>query len=192
MTLDLRPVLLMLDLLRSRMCRRRSLRWVAPAMAGLGLGCLAPSRGYPLYPASDGARPDESRVAQLQGYVRYVDGAVVSPHGASFEVLPGCHLIGTPSTWGDATTGNTAAVIVTTGKVTFALPMKSGYRYTVRVELGATTGLSGTATIKAYESDALGTTTRTFEPASGTVDSTTCEEVKPAPGQLESRRTVLP
>ena len=170
-----RPLLLMQDLLRSRMCRRRSLRWVAPAMAGLGLGCLAaPSRGYPLYPLSDGARPDESRVAQLQGYVRYVDDVVVSPHGASFEVLPGCHVIGTPSTWGDATTGNTAAVIVTTGKVTFALPMKSGYRYTVRVELGARTGLSGTAAIKAYESDALGTTTRTFEPAGSTVDSKTC------------------
>ena len=151
-------------------------------MAGLGLGCLAaPSRGYPLYPSSDGARPDESRVAQLQGYVRYVDDAVVSTHGASFEVLPGCHVIGTPSTWGDATTGNTAAVIVTTGKVTFALPMKSGYRYTVKVALGATTGTSRTAAIKAYESDALGTTTRTFKPASGTVDSTTCEEVKPAP-----------
>ena len=168
-----RPILH--DALESSMRLRRCLRWVAPAMASLGLGCLAsPSRGYPLYPSSDGARPDESRVAQVDGYVRYVDGADVSPHGESFEVLPGCHIVGTPSTWGDATTNNTAAVIVPTGKVTFALPMKAGYRYTVKVELGATSGPTGTSVIKAYESDGHGTT-RTFGPASGTVDPTTCE-----------------
>ena len=38
--------------------------------ASLGLGCLAsPSRGYTLYPSPDGARPDESQVAQLTGYL---------------------------------------------------------------------------------------------------------------------------
>jgi hypothetical protein len=176
--------LLLQDALKSSMRWRRSLRRVAPAVASIGLGCLAsPSRGYPLYPSSDGARPDESRVAQLEGYVRYVDGANVSPHGESFEVQPGCHIVGTPSTWGDATMGNTAAVIVTTGKVTFALPMKPGYRYTVRVELGPSSGRNGTAAIEAYESDGRGTTTRTFGPTNGTVDPATCEQVNPAPSR---------
>ena len=160
----------------------RSLRRVAPAIASLGLGCVASSpRGYPLYPSPDGARPDESQVAQLGGYVRYVDGADMSSHGTSFEVLPGCHVVGTPSTWGDATS-NTAAVIMTTGRLTFALPMKSGYRYTVRAEVEHMTGPTGTGGIKAYESDGRGTTTRTFGPTSGAVDPATCEEAKvPAP-----------
>jgi hypothetical protein len=164
--------------------RKPSLRRFAPAIASLALGCLAsPSRGYPLYPSSDGARPSESQVAELDGYVRFVDGANVSPHGASFELLPGCHVVGTPSTWGDSTTTNTAAVIVTTGKLTFALPMKPGYRYQVKVELGPTSGRNGSAATTAYERDDRGTITRTFAPARGSVDPTTCEEEKAVPSR---------
>ena len=95
--------------------------------------------------------------------------------------MPDCHIVGTPSRWGDATTGNTAAVVWPTGKWTFALPMRPGYRYTIRVELVQMTGATATGAIKAYESDSRGTTTRTFGPASGTVDSTTCDEATASP-----------
>lgn len=62
------------------------------------LGCIAgEGRGYPLYPTTDAGPMAPSRVARLAGYVRFVDGVDVSEHGTTFELLPGCHLVGTPS-----------------------------------------------------------------------------------------------
>jgi hypothetical protein len=87
-------------------------------MVSLALACVGtPSRGYPLYP-SDTGRRDESEVALLGGYVQFVDGQDVGSHGGLFEVLPGCHVIGTPSRWLASSPTGTGAVTASTGKVT--------------------------------------------------------------------------
>ncbi|HZU85184.1 MAG TPA: hypothetical protein VE987_19765, partial [Polyangiaceae bacterium] len=112
----------------------RGRRIVCSALAALGgasacfgsSSCIGgPSRGYALY-AAEGRRPDPSEVARLSGYVRFVDGRDVSSYGASFELLPGCHVIGTRSTWGSDVSGSATGMIVSTGTWTFALPMRAG------------------------------------------------------------------
>lgn len=156
---------------------RRWGRAAAPAMAVLCLACVAArSRGYPLYPSTVG-RLDETRVAQLGGYVRLVDGQVVSALGTQFELLPGCHVIGTPSLWVGSTLTGRGAVRANTGELTFALPMKAGYHYTIEVVVSP--GLNGrrfTHVVSAFEQDPQGTKTRTFKRAksSGTIE--TCQE----------------
>jgi hypothetical protein len=129
-------------------------------------------------------RPDVREVARLAGYVQYVDGRDVSAYGGSFELLPGCHVIGTPSEWGSAK-DNTAAVRATTGKQIFALPMKAGCAYDVELEVPEMTGPTGTIAIRAYERDARGEKTRTFARATSDGDLEACEREggKPPSGE---------
>jgi hypothetical protein len=153
----------------------RSVRGVA-AMASVALACVGtPSRGYPLYP-SDGARRDITEVAQLGGYVRFVDGQDVGAHGKLFEVPPGCHVIATPSRWMGVSPTGTGAVTATTGKVTFALPMKAGHQYSVELLVRPITGPTTTIEIKAFERDGRGTMTRTFSYAKSRADLVSCHK----------------
>jgi len=69
-------------------------------------------RGEPLYPATE-PRLSENQVAQLGGYVRQVDGKEVK-EGKAFELLPGCHVVGTPARWRRADSGGTGGVLVDT------------------------------------------------------------------------------
>src|SRR5882672_1997302 len=117
-------------------------------------GCLAPhERGEPLYPLTD-ARPKREDVAQLGGYVRMVDNQQVT-EGKSFELLPGCHIVGTPARWGrvDSSSGG---VLVDTGHQTFALVMKAGHRYFVGVSVKMMGGSTGSAVVEATEEDPQG------------------------------------
>jgi hypothetical protein len=137
-------------------------------------GCIAGSaRGYALY-ATEGGRPGLDEVARLGGYVRYVDGQDVSGHGGPFELLPGCHVIGTPSEWGSINGAATAAVMAKTGKWMFALPMRADYYYSVDVEVPPMTGPTAPLSIHAHEKDASGKTTRTFASATSAQDLESC------------------
>ncbi len=138
------------------------------------LGCIGgQSRGYPLYPATDPPRRQEE-VAELTGYVSLVDGQDVSSHGASFELLPGCHLVATPSEWGRFE--SSGGVIVKTGHLTFALPMKAGRRYLVDVEVRTMGGSTGTAVVEATEKDINGNTTQMFGPVTSTEVVEACKQ----------------
>ena len=136
------------------------------------VGCLAGhGRGYALYAATDTPRTPEE-VAQLTGYVEKVDGTNVTEHGQSFEVLPGCHLIVTPQSWGRV--GESGGITWKTGHLTFALPMKAGRQYLVEVQAHRVGGASFGGRIVAFEKDMQGNVTQEFGPATGTVDLSTC------------------
>jgi hypothetical protein len=176
--------------LRSDGGLRQWIRAAALAMAALGLACVtARSRGYPLYPSTTG-RLDETRVARLGGYVHFVDGQDISALGGQFELLPGCHVIGTPALWGGSTLTGRGTVRAHTGEVTFALPMKAGYQYTVEVVIYP--GLNGgryTHVVRAFEQDAQGAKTRTFKraPSSSTIEACRDEADEESPPGAEDQ-----
>jgi hypothetical protein len=138
-------------------------------------------RGEPLYPAT-GPRPSESQVAQVGGYVRQIDGKEVK-EGKAFELLPGCHVVGTPARWGRVDSGGTGGVLVDTGHQMFALVMKPGHKYLVEVAVEMMGGSMGSAVVHAVESDAAGTRTGVFGPAANSADLETCKQMgsRPAP-----------
>ncbi len=147
--------------------------------AGVVLGCLAACgaagerRGRPLYPTP--AQPlARSEVAVLSGYVAEVDGEDVSDETGSFELLPGCHVVRTPSEWGvhDAE----SVMVAETGVVPFALTMKGGYAYEVRVRTSGPTAPSGTFIIEAVETDPQGNPAGRFDPVTQPADLERCAE----------------
>jgi hypothetical protein len=137
-----------------------------------GTGC-----GYPLYSGPE--LLEEEKVASLTGYVHDVDGKDVSAHGQSFDLLPGCHIVGTPSKWG--TMDSRAGVVITTGPHKFAIPMKAGHSYIV--EVGSSSAYfsapASPAYVSAREMDARGKTSRTFAPA------TSAQELQDCPKQAQ-------
>jgi len=139
----------------------------------LATGCIhQPDRGTPLY---DTAEPlQRHQVAVLSGYVRYVDGKEVSALPSPYELLPGCHVVGTPSSWGKGT--QSGAIVAHTGMLQFALPMKAGHRYSIRVQASPMTGPTGPLTIAACESDAERNIVSTFGPVSDAADLAGCGE----------------
>ena len=155
-------------------CERKLVFGTGLAMVLLVGGCITGNRrGYALYPP--GRQLARSEVAAVMGYVKEIDGKDQSQHGSSFELLPGCHLVGTPATWGspDSRTGMT---IISTGKQIFALPMKAGYSYVVEVGADGPGPLPvGPAYLLAREVDASGTTIREFAPARGEEDIIACQ-----------------
>ncbi len=50
-------------------------------------------------------------------------------------MLPGCHVVTTPTKWGTQT--NTSGMVALTGPVTFALQMTAGHHYAVIVDTGS-------------------------------------------------------
>jgi len=139
-------------------------------------GCVSPrQRGYPLYTASDSPRGPQE-VAQLGGYVWLVDGRNVADYGTQFELLPGCHLVTTPTAWGRVEP-NSGGVMVHSGHLTFALPMKPGYRYVIDVQpqmMGG--GNTGRAAVQAAETDLNGDITRVFAAVKSQAEVEACKQ----------------
>ncbi|MGB8294578.1 MAG: hypothetical protein WCG85_04060 [Polyangia bacterium] len=131
-----------------------------------------PDRLYPPGPQPLGPQ----QVSTLAGYVQFVDDKDVSSLSGYFELLPGCHIIGTPSRMGVPTPGRTSVGTLTTGRWTFALPMRAGHEYRIENKDSGMMGPRGRFTIKAYESDLRGNKTREFEHAASPKDIEGCKE----------------
>jgi hypothetical protein len=145
------------------------------AFSALVVGCLGdPARGYPLYTRTE-ELPAVADVARLSGYVQSVDGRDVSSVRPPFELLPGCHVILTPSHWGSFASDKASGITATTGAVNFVLPMKPGSSYSVKVETAEVSGPVGEISLRTYERDAKGNVTRTFPPAGGQWDPERCK-----------------
>src|SRR5690349_8551165 len=122
------------------------------AMVGaLLVGCVSGSgegNGYALY--ADPADAKEG-VATLVGDVASVDGRRVSDYGHRFLLLGGCHTVKTTTTWGGA--ASDGAVMAHLPEVSFAMDMKVGLTYVVRIGTeGPADSASGVA-ISAIEQD---------------------------------------
>jgi len=104
-------------------------------------GCISGAgvRPYRLYPPAPQPLGPE-QVSTLTGYVQFVDDKDVSSLGGYFELLPGCHVIGTPLRGGVPTPGRTSVGTFATGRLDFALPMRAGHQY--RIE-NRDTGMMG-------------------------------------------------
>ena len=133
-------------------------------------GCISASSAN-WYPLHDEQLPP-SRVARLSGYVRFVDGRDLADHGRSFELLPGCHVVGTPEKWGGASLD--AAMVATTGVVYFALPMKPGRHYSIDVHTDGMAGPVGTLRIEARETASNGEPTELFAPVTSQAEIDAC------------------
>jgi len=137
--------------------------------------CISVARPARLYaPAPQPLRPEQA--STLTGYVQFVDGNDVSSLGGYFELLPGCHVIGTPSHWSEHSPGSNSAVVANTERWTFALPMRAGHQYRIEVIVREMTGPTAPLTILGYESDLGGNKTREFEHAASAKDIDACIE----------------
>lgn len=140
----------------------------------MGFGCITSEPpSYPLYaPIADPA--PRTQVARLSGYVRNIDGRDVSSLGHSFGLLPGCHVVQTPSQWGAL--GLDGVVVVSTGVRAFALVVRPGHQYAVRVMApGPLAWSSGRGQVTADEKDRDGHVTATFEATSNEDDLWACK-----------------
>lgn len=129
-----------------------------------------PDRLYPTPPQP--LAPDQ--VSTLTGYVQFVDDRDVSELGGYFELLPGCHIIGTPSHMSAPFPSTRSVGTMTTGRWTFALPMSAGHQYQISVIMP--TARTVPLTIKAYETDLRGHKTREFERVASAKDVEACKE----------------
>jgi hypothetical protein len=112
---------------RKHNCSMQKHGMIFIAIFALSAACVSgggprPDRLYPPTPQPLGPQ----QVSTLAGYVQFVDDKDVSSLGGYFELLPGCHVIGTPSHWADQSPGGNLTVTATTGRWTFALPMEGG------------------------------------------------------------------
>jgi hypothetical protein len=147
------------------------------ALALSAASCLSGAgvRPYRLYPpAPQPLAPEQG--STLTGYVQFVDDKDVSSLGGYFELLPGCHVIGTPSRGGVPTPGRTSIGTFDTGQLNFALPMRAGHQYRIENRDTGMMGLKGRFTIKAYEIDLRGNKTREFERVTSQKDIEACKE----------------
>jgi hypothetical protein len=159
-----------------RMDRRRppiSALFVLCCTLGLSACIASNQRGYPLYP--DGRVLEQSQVATVAGYIQTIDNKDVSAHGTRFEVLPGCHLVVTPTASGSL--GNTGGSVITTGHQAFALRMKAGHSYTI--ETGSApfmSGPTGGAYVRAREQAPEGNTLQEFAPIKDSQEIRNCRD----------------
>jgi hypothetical protein len=143
-----------------------------------GPACIAGvPRGYPLYTAVP--RPGVDQVAMLAGYVARVDLREVGSLGGIFELLPGCHVIETPTKWAEGS--SYGALVATTGTITFAIPTRPAHRYEIVVEADVPTGPVGPISIRARESDLAGETVRFWGPARSRDEVEACWAQRPVP-----------
>lgn len=117
---------------------------------------------YPLYPATVPA-PAPDKVSHLSGYVQFVDGRDVSSFGKSFDLLPGCHEVQTPLSYGHSEM-NAGVMYWETGHVIYSMQMKPGYSYVISVSMEKTGGHTYGGQIQATERNADGVVTQTFNP----------------------------
>jgi len=132
---------------------------------------------YPLYSNPEQKRPAE-QLATLVGDLAYVDGKDVSAHGNSFELLPGCHVVGPPEKWGKVDYSH--SIWANIGKLNFAIPMKARHRYVVRIDVGMSNGAGSTLNIVVREETMDGTVTRYFRPIKGLVPVEDCNRAAAA------------
>ncbi len=158
------------------MLRRRGWGGVASFLLA---GCLAGhGRGYPLY-ANSGAPRNPDEVAQLTGYVQKVDGQDVTEHGPPFEVLPGCHIVVTPQSWGKVS--DVGGIVWKTGHLTFALPMKAGRQYLVEVQAAKVGGVTAGGRVVALEKDMTGSVTQELAPITTQQEVAACRAAADPP-----------
>jgi hypothetical protein len=136
---------------------------------------------YPLYPNPE-RHLDASKVARLVALanapmsgalLKSVDGKDVTDKGEqAFELLPGCHVV---QTGDDLLLAND--YVTWRGKIaprTFALKMKPGRTYIVRLSLVQGMSSSARVSIRAEEQDRTGATTATFDPAQNVDEIKAC------------------
>ena len=150
------------------MTARRTTCNVLPPAASLALlvttACLShDDRGHPLFPATD-PPPAREHVARLVGAIDFVDGQKVPSSTDTFELLPGCHVVVTPRSWGHSA-GSYAALAVPTGRASFAIPMRAGHQYVVDVEVTDPEDPQGSVRFVAVERGPDGSTVRRIPPA---------------------------
>jgi hypothetical protein len=142
--------------------------------AGCGLGDVQP---VPLYDAGNRRSPDQ--VATLGGYVASVDGRDVSALGGAFELLPGCHIVTTPTHWGNMSTNS--GVSVTTGAVTFAVSMQAGHRYSIVSASDQNGAPTFRVTIRMDEANLAGEFIGSFAPVKTSAELEACRRAQTAP-----------
>ena len=159
-----------------RLARRGAVWGAALAVSSVLPSCIGGQQtAVALY---DGDPAPSSEVARLSGYVRYVDGVDVATRGSVFELLPGCHLVGTPDSWGRSEASYGAAV-VNTGRLDFALVMRPAHHYAIEVDTDHATGPTGRAWVMAVERDPSGKITKTFGPVQNEEDAERCLAAAP-------------
>jgi hypothetical protein len=143
-----------------------------------GAGCITTDApAVPLYDA--GNRPGPDQVATLGGYVAWVDGRDVTKLGGAFELLPGCHIVTTPTRFGgDNTTG---AISATTGALTFAVSMVAGRHYLIVLGDDLNGAPTGRVTVRLNEMDAAGEAVRAIGPANSSEEIEACRREQVAP-----------
>ncbi|HTA89104.1 MAG TPA: hypothetical protein VK745_06000 [Polyangiaceae bacterium] len=125
-------------------------------------GCIGHGqvRGEPLYPIDTSGPLPLDRVASLSGAIESVDGQPVQT-GHRFELLPGCHTVKNASRWGGA-----GWVNAMNGRMpvrSFAMNMRAGYYYYIRIEEGARSGSGGAPLLVAEEQAPNGKPSRQFD-----------------------------
>jgi hypothetical protein len=147
------------------------------SLAIFSAGCLASSsapRGYPLYAASSD-RPTVSQVATLSAavgvgamsrrggpsiFIKKVDGQDVSALGATFELLPGCHVV-EPEL---PVRAGSLALTDTVGPLAFVFPMLAGHAYTIFVDFFESGVAGRRRNLYGVEQDSSWQRTATFQP----------------------------
>ena len=141
-------------------------------------GCLSVPgvRPYRLYPPAPKPLSSEQVSTLTLGFVvatgmgaQIVDDKDVSSLGGYFKLLPGCHVISTPTPPG----GKNHPTAIQP-RWTFALPMRAGHQYLIERRTGGTMSPTGWFTIKGYESDLRGNKTREFEHIESPKDIESC------------------
>jgi len=141
-------------------------------------GCLFHrGRGEPLYPMN-GERPPPERVAQVDGYIRKIDDKRVEEN-KPYELLPGCHVIETPASWGNVS--SSGGVMVDTGNHVFPVLMREGRRYHVDVSVKTMGGSTGSAAIEAVEQDPSGNKTVVYGLGINVATAEACREAEKSP-----------
>jgi len=141
-------------------------RLIGVGVVGVSLGACVNARNVPAYPLFKTDDPaDEVVVATLVGDVESVDGKSVSSHGHRFALLPGCHTVTNVTNWGGMDTN--AGIRAHLPEVPFALDMKGGLTYVVRISIVGPVGEGGRVQITAVEQDSSGTVLRKFKPGPG-------------------------
>jgi hypothetical protein len=154
----------------------RGARWASAIIAVSSVvACGSPieRRGKALYPAPAQPLP-RSEVAVIGGYVGEIDGRDISEETGVFEVLPGCHVVRTLSRWG--ATEADGEMSAETGRVPFALPMKGGHWYEIKVVTSGPSAPVGTYVIEAIETDPAGNPSQTFSPTTEQSELDACSK----------------
>lgn len=107
--------------------------------------------------------PAQEQLAHLAGYVQVVDGRDVSSLGTSFDLLPGYHVVQTPSRWAH-TELNVGGMYCITGRLSYTIQMRAGYWYVGQVDMEKTGGDTYKCRVRVYENDGQGRATQTFNP----------------------------